>query len=300
MLRWCIFAWVASVALIGCASGANDPSDGPSGAREVTRIVARVGGRPIGASEVEARMEADGVDAHAALDMLIEEDVLAQEAARAGFTIRSEDQRTIERLMVRSMLRDFEAELTPESISDEEVAEDFEKHGDKLQVLERRDSWHILVREASDSGRTLADSILREIRRSEDPVTVYERYSGKRAPETAFDLKTEDLPAITMKANIEEPYKIALFAAKSEGPLKSPVKTSFGWHAIVLTEIIPGERKTLEDLDSEIRERLSQKKRFEKLARTVEGLEARGLVDYEEAGVERLLSMAGLPERQSE
>ena len=288
------------MALAACSSGVGDSDEELRGAPEVTHAVARVGGRPIGRAEVEARMNADGVDAQTALDALVDEELLAREAERAGFTMRAEDERSIERLMVRSMLRDFEAELTPESISPEEVAADFEMHGDKLQVLERRDSWHILVKEAGDAGRALAESILREIRRAEDPVTVYKRYSGRKPPEATLPLKTEDLPAITMKANIEEPYKDALFAAKSEGPLRNPVKTSYGWHAIVLTEIIPGERKTLKDLEAEIRGRLSQKKRFEKLVRTVESLEARGLVDYNEAGVERLLSMAGLPERPTE
>ena len=47
----------------------------------------------------------------------------------------------------------------------------------------------------------------------------------------------------------------------------------------------------------EIRDRLSQKKRFEKLVGTVGSLEAQGLVQYDDAGVERLMSMSGLPTR---
>ena len=257
-------------------------------------------GHPIGASEVAARMQADMVDARTALDALIDEEILVQEARRQGFVQSPEDQRSAERIMVRSMLRDFEAELTPDSIPADEVQADFDEHGDKLQIPERRDSWHILVKEPGEQGRALAESILDELRRAEDPRTVFDRYAGDDAPDSPVDVKTEDLPAITRKARIEKTYKDALFSAKSEGVIEEVVKTSYGWHVIVLTEITPGERKTVKDLDSEIRERLSQKKRFERLVQVVESLEARGLVDYEEAAIERLLAMPRLPERASD
>ncbi len=297
MFRWGIVTVLASLHAAACTTETADRSEDQEQGRELIQVVARVDGRPIGAADVAARMRADAVDARTALDALIDEELLVQEAERQGFVELPEDRRTAERIMVRSMLRDFEEELSPESITAEEVQADFDEHGEKLQILERRDSWHILVREPGEEGRALAESILRELRGAEDPRAVFDRYAGDDAPDTPFKVKAEDLPAITRKARIEDPYKDALFAAESEGVLEEVVKTSYGWHAIVLTEITPGERRTVQDLDGEIRERLSQKKRFERLVETVESLEARGLVHYNEASIERLLAMKGLPER---
>jgi hypothetical protein len=269
----------------------------PRGTPIVADVVARVDDRPIGVSEVEARMVAEGVSAEVALEQLIDEEILVREAERRGLTASEEGERTIERAMVRAMLHDLEKETTPESISEEEVREDYALHADKLQVPERRRSWHILVKDRSEAGQALAESILRELRKADDPRAVYERYVDGAGEGTEIEVTAEDLPAISEKAGFKKSYKAALFAAESEGPLKNAVKTSYGWHAIVLAEILPAEHSTLDDVEAEIRERLSQKKRFERLVEIVQDLEAKGLVQYDEQGVERLLSMAGLPER---
>jgi parvulin-like peptidyl-prolyl isomerase len=293
-VRIVIAVVVLGAATLGaCKREAPEPRAEPPGARAVVDAVARVGGRPIGASEVEARMLAEAITGEAALAQLIDEELLVREAERLGLAVSEDGERTIERVMVRTMLHDLERETTPESISEEEVREDYALHADKLQVPERRRSWHILVKDTSEAGEAQAESILRELREVDDPRTVYERYANGGAR----GVKAEDLPAISEKAGFKKSYKDALFAAKSEGPLRKVVKTSYGWHAIVLTEILPEEHTTLDEVEGEIRERLSQKKRFERLVEIVQHLEAKGLVHYNEQGVERLLSMTSLPER---
>lgn len=288
---------LSATALAGCKGDSEGPGTEQRGTRVVTNVVARVGGRPIGASEVGARMAAEGVSAEAAIDQLIDEELLVREAERLGLTVSEDGERTIERVMVRSMLHDLENENTPESISEEEVREDYALHADRLQVPERRRSWHILVKDSSEAGQARAESILRELRRAADPRTVYERYVDGAPDGTELEIKAEELPAISKNAGFKKRYKNALFEAKSEGPLKDVVKTSHGWHAIVLVEILPEEHTTIDEVEGEIRERLSQKKRFEQLVEIVQALEAKGLVQYDEEGVERLLSMAALPER---
>lgn len=242
-------------------------------------------------------MASESISAEAAVQELIDDALLVQEAERMGFTEGREGERVVERLMVRAMLHDLEEENTPETISAAEVRADYAQYADKFQVPERRRSWHILVKDSGDAGKALAESILRQIRQAKDPRSVYELYAQGGLEGTEIEVTAEDLPAITTDAKIEQPYKKALFAAKSEGALETVVKTSHGWHAIVLAEIRPAERRTLDEVEDEIRARLSQKKRFEKVVDIVQGLEARGLVRYDQRGVERLLSMPGLPER---
>ncbi|MGB8330496.1 MAG: peptidylprolyl isomerase [Polyangiales bacterium] len=291
------------VALFGSAwfAGCDRRSDQyRSSARQapiVLNVVARAGGSSIAAAEVANLMASESISAEAAVQELIDDALLVQEAERMGFTEGREGERVVERLMVRAMLHDLEEENTPETISAAEVRADYAQYADKFQVPERRRSWHILVKDSGDAGKALAESILRQIRQAKDPRSVYELYAQGGLEGTEIEVTAEDLPAITTDAKIEQPYKKALFAAKSEGALETVVKTSHGWHAIVLAEIRPAERRTLDEVEDEIRARLSQKKRFEKVVDIVQGLEARGLVRYDQRGVERLLSMPGLPER---
>jgi parvulin-like peptidyl-prolyl isomerase len=232
----------------------------------------------------------------AALESLIDERLLLDEARRRGIVESAEDARAAERVMVRAMLRDFEAALTPASIPMGEVRADFEEHREKLQVPEQRASWHILVEDTTASGRERAAAILGEVREAEEPKAVFRRYAARQA-EAETGLKAEELPPLPRNAGLEKPYEDALFAAKTTGPIKKVIETSYGWHVVTVTEIIPAQTRTLEDVEDEIRRRLSQKKRFEKVASTVRALEAQGLVQYDDDGVDRLLSMAGLPSR---
>ncbi len=292
-----VIAALGAVALAGCNRDSGQSHAGQRDTRIVADVVARVGGHSIGVADLERRMASEEIDAAAALQQLIDEELLVQEAKRFEFTEDRDGERTIERLMVRSMLHDLEQENTPESISDKEVRASFAKHADEFEVLERRRSWHILVTEQSDAGKALAELILRQLREANDPRSVYELYADGGPEGTELEVKAEDLPAITTKAKMAKSYKRALFAAKSVGPLEKVVKTPYGWHAIVVAEILPGESGSIGDVEPEIRERLSQAKRFQKIVEIIQDLEAQGLVQYDEKVVKRLLSMSGLPER---
>jgi len=290
-------ALLGAVPLTGCKGDrAASPIEGRD-AHVAGDVVARVGGLSIGVAEVESRMAAEQVSAEAALEQLVDEALLVQQAERLGFTEDRSDERRIERLMVRTMLHDLEEKATPESISEEEVREVYALHADKFRDPERRRSWHILVEDESKTAEAVAESILREIREAADPRAVFDRYENGELDDSDFDVRAENLPAITEKAKIEKPYKDALFAAKSEGPLKNVVKTSYGWHAIVLTEILPEEVRSVGEAEDEIREQVSQQKRLSQIVAIVQGLEGQGLVRYDQRGVDRLLSMPGLPER---
>jgi hypothetical protein len=178
--------------LAGCARERGRGRVEHTETRTVADVVARAGHLSIGASEIETRMTAEKLSADAALEQLISEALLVQEAERIGCAEDREGERAIERIMVRAMLHDLEKENTPELISEAEVR----------------------------------------------------AYYVQRA---------ENLP-------------------------------------------VP-EHRTLAEVEEEVRERLSQKKRLQNVVEIVQRLEAQGLVQYDESGVERLLSMTGLPAR---
>jgi len=192
MGRIVLLAALLSVALLaGCERASKKIRSEQPETPLVADVVARVGRISIGASELVARMAEDELSADAALEQLIDEALLVQEAERIGFTEDRASERVVERLMVRAMLHDLEMENTPESIPEAEVRADYAEHAGKL-------------------------------------------------------------PA--------------------------------------------SERPALDEVQAEIRRRLSQKKRYQKVRAIVQGLEAQGLVRYDDGAVQRALRMPGLPE----
>lgn len=297
MRRIEIIIVLGAATLAGCERDVDEDLANRAETRLVANVVARVGSRSIGAAEVEALMESEEISAEAALEQLVDEELLAQEAARLGFTVEREGERTVERIMVRSMLHDMEKVNTPKSISEEELREDYARYVEKFRIPERRRSWHILVKGSGEEARSLAASILRELREAKDPRTIFEHYADSGSNGTDLEVLAEDLPAVTNTTGLQKAYKDAIFAAKSEGPLKKLVETSYGWHAIVVAEILAAEQRSMAEVEADARLRISQSKRATRLVRTVQRLKAEGLVEYDEEGVERLLAMAGLPER---
>lgn len=296
-MRIVIAIVLGAVTPTGCERDPVPEQTGQGGASFVAEVVAHVGGRAIGLSEVEALMEAQELDAETALQQRVDQELLAQEAERLGFAVAPDGERMVERLMVRTMLHDLEEENSPESITKEELSEDYAFYIDKFRIPELRRSWHILVKDSGEEAESLAKSILREVRQAKDPRTLFDRYVDGGPEGTELEVTAEDLPAIPKSAGLEKPYKDALFNAESEGPLNEVVETSYGWHAIVVAEIVPAEQRSLEDVEEESRDRLSQAKRVLKLVRIVQALQAEGLVEYNVEVVDRLLSMPGLPQR---
>jgi len=287
---------LGAVTLTGCETDPNHDLASQAASGDVARPVAWVGGRSIGSAEVEALAATEAIGREASLQRLIDQELLAQEAQRLGFTVEREGERTIERLMVRSMLHDMEKENTPESISEKELRDDYAMHEDKFRIPERRRTWHILVKDKGDEAEALAASILRELQRAQDPHTVFERYADGAPQGIELEVVAEELPPVTEEAGLEKSYKDAIFAAKSEGPLEELVETSYGWHAIVVAEILPAEQLSMSDVEDASRFRISQGKRTAMLVKTVQALKAEGLIRYDEESVERLLSRSGLPE----
>ena len=288
---------LGAVVLAGCERDIEQELASREEARVVKDVVARVGKGSIGAADVRSLMRTEGIGAEAAVQQLVDEEILTQEAARLGFVVDGEGELGVERLMVRALLHDLEEKNTAESVSDEELREDYARYQDRFITPERRRSWHILVKDSGEEAKALASSILRDLRSAKDPRSVFERYEDGDPEGSEIEVLAEDLPAVPRNAGLKKPYKNALFEAKSEGPVSDVVRTSYGWHAIVVAEILPEERRSPADVEEESRDRISQAKRITEIVRIVKALQAEGLGKYNDEGVARLLSMAGLPER---
>lgn len=283
--------------LLGCDAGFSEPEVEVRGSGSDGHVVARVGDRGILAEDVRSRAEIDGVETEAAVNALVDEALLYEAAERAGLGVDAALARRADRMMVRAFLRDLEEENTPDKVPMDEVEADFAAVEDRLQVPERRASWHVLVPGETAGARERATSILAATKRAAAPREIFERYEKPDPSGTEPTVRAEELPPIDASSRVEKPYKDALFAAKALGPLDEPVQTSYGWHAIVLTEILPAESRTVADVEPEIRERLAAKRRYERMQALTQGLDAQDFVRYNDAVVGRLMTAEELPKR---
>ena len=132
-----IVAWACTVwgLAVGCERLATEGPFAPTQTAVVIEVVAKVGGRAIGAADVRKRMTLDGISARAAIDAIVEEELLLQEAQRAGLSEDPEAARRVDRTMVRALLHDLEKENMPGRLPDGQVREDFERNRERFQVL---------------------------------------------------------------------------------------------------------------------------------------------------------------------
>ncbi|HYE35723.1 SurA N-terminal domain-containing protein [Methylocaldum sp.] len=118
---------------------------------------------------------------------------------------------------------------------------------------ERRKISHILVAVDSEGGEVAEKSALTKINQIQDRLAKGEDFA-KVAKETSDDPVSAqnggDLGVIT-KGAMEQNFADAAFALK-QGELSKPVKTSFGYHLIKVTELSPAKIKPFEEVKDEL------------------------------------------------
>lgn len=244
---------LAAAVLLAC-----EPSDGEGpggtthsrGSAEVGgEVVATVDGYPITRAEVGAAARAAGVPPRVALSRLTDELLLALAAERRGLGPSAAVERAARQARVQLLLRNT-VEAEPVEISDAEIEAAFAANPNRFQAPERRLSAHVLARVVDAAheadARRFIEEIHAELRAADDPVAT--ALSIRRRPLDAlpFEVVVQEVDGLAADADTDRAYVDALFAAPAEGVLAAPVRTSMGWHAIVLTHIEP-ERATPRD-----------------------------------------------------
>jgi len=139
-------------------------------------------------------------------------------------------------------------------VTDEELQKLYEEQKANFETPERRKISHILIPVAS--GGEQADRAGREkaiatrerlVAKGEDFAAVAKEVSG----DTVSAKKGGDLGFLVKEA--QEPSFTQAAQALAVGQVSEPVKTSFGYHLIKLTELIPSRIKTFDEVKEELR-----------------------------------------------
>ena len=283
------------VAAIGCGGHAHDGgSRGPrvrGSARVGGRVVATVDGVGITVAEAARASGETGRALRESVRLLEDEQLLAAEAQRRGLgrdrAVRiATDQALVQALLVREV----EAAVPESSVTVEEIATAYEAQRARFRRPERRASVHVLARvppgaEASVDARA-RDVVVRAIAAIRASADHQAAALAWQPPEgLAFEIRQEQVPAISRDADAAEPYKAALFAARGPGLWPEPVRTVYGWHAIVITQIEPARSDSLEDASPELRREIAIRRRAVRLEELIREIAGRELLERDERAI---------------
>jgi hypothetical protein len=256
-------------AAIGLALLALACGDGPGGSeaeRERARgravvggeVVSTIDGNPISRRDVESAARAARVRPSVALHNLQDEALLALAAEREGYgddrgASRAERQAAVQMLL----LREVEARVPESAVDEAQVLAAFEADPQRYDRPEMRGSVHVWAEiqpgASSDAEEQLIRQLHAELSASSDPEA--EIYAIRRRTfDVPFAVRVDDETLLAASDESADPaYLRAIFAMAGPGLVPAPVRSSFGWHAVLVTQIQPGQHLDREETIDRLR-----------------------------------------------
>jgi len=160
--------------------------------------------------------------------------------------------RNPERVSVEYLALNFEEIAKDVQVSDEELTKLYEEQKASLGTPERRKISHILIAPGDGSEAALkaahdkATGIRNRILKGEDFAKLAQEVSSDALSGKAGG----DLGFLNKEAQEESFTKAA--EKLNSGEVSEPVKTSFGYHLIKVTELIPAKQKSFEEVKEEL------------------------------------------------
>ena len=304
MLRFVKLLRVHRIALfIALAASGCDRADVPTSSQQTeirrpkkapleTALLARVNGRPIAAAEADRLIrEADGgLTPEAALDILVRNTLLTEEAEKRGFDRAPEILATRRDASARALIKtEAEISLTAETLPAADVRAYYDANLQKYVHDERRTVVHFLARTGKKRlSDTEALKIAEEASRAAQGAADEGEFRNRMKPFVKLLEKNavlERLPPFEADNHrLVRPFVEAAFQLTGQGSVSAPVKTDFGRHVLYIVKVEPAEHRSIEDAEAEIRPAALPMARIRKVKNLVSELMRRNEVFvYEEA-----------------
>jgi parvulin-like peptidyl-prolyl isomerase len=251
---------ICALLIAGCGDPGSVPGEGApavsprAGSVDPERVVALVDGEPITVDDVEELLRrADaGLGRDAALEALVEQQLLAAEAERRGFDADGQVTGERKRVLARLLLERMATEVTLDSLDRERLRKIYDAQRERFVHGPERRVVHAVAlgggpEAGPDRGRELAEQVHRAVRDADDEEAFREALKplleqhGRR-------LKVESLPPFALESKrFARPFVEAAFAAGKTGDVSSPFRTSFGWHVLLVLEELPAAEVTFDE-----------------------------------------------------
>ncbi|HEY2734593.1 MAG TPA: peptidylprolyl isomerase, partial [Polyangiales bacterium] len=232
-------------ALFGCsaADGARDSAAHGGGTID-HNSVGSVDGVGISAEEVARLASAGTLSRQEALARLEAQQLLAAEARRRGYDKLAQTNRVGRQALVQALL---ERDIESLPVDEDEVSAAYAEARARFEKPEKRSAIHVLAylpkkpsAAAIEAGRAFTADAVQQLMAAEDRDSVLRRLEASRSP--LFTIKVEHLPAVAHDGTFAPEFENAMFALAQPGVVPAPVKTEFGWHAILVTKIEPATK----------------------------------------------------------
>lgn len=267
--------WIAILQSTGCNSSNGSilhekTSQHGNRLRPANNVVSTVDGVAIAVSDVERIVRETGLPCAEALARLETEQLLAAKAESLGFGVHPQVQYVVKQAMVQALLT---KDVEPTEVTQSEIEQAYQKNIETYHIPERRRSLHVLAKVTEKTSKTISKAAeafalkaIRAFQTSPDVEEVFRRYKAEKSD--LFPIVAEKLPPVARTGHFVKEFEDALFSMAEPGVVAEPVRTVFGWHAIVLTEILPAEDLSIDDVADDLRKKIVRKKRkaaFEQL-----------------------------------
>lgn len=261
---WCIAGLLAGA--VSCGGGASRSATGEhsQGSAQVGgQVISTVHGFAITVADVQSLVDASDLSPREALRRLQAEQLLMGAAEERGFERDSEVSRVKRQAAVQALLDQV---ANTASVSDEELRAAYDKAGPRFRHPELRAAVHVLARlpkdaspEADAAAKAYAQKVIPELARAENPAAFVKALDDQKEPE--FTVVGEVLPPLPNGATLEASFMTELYAAKGEVVVGAPVRTSYGWHAMRVVQIIPEKDTPVDEAAKELRPAMLRERR---------------------------------------
>jgi peptidyl-prolyl cis-trans isomerase D len=159
------------------------------------------------------------------------------------------------------------------TVSDAEIADAYNKNKARFSTAEKRSASHILVTVAKDAkpaddaaAKAKAQAILAEVQKAPNDFAKIAKAQSQDpgSAELGGDL------GVVEKGLFDKPVEDVIYALK-EGETSGLVRSSFGYHIVKVTKVVPATQRTLEEAKPEIAAELKKTKlssKYSELAET--------------------------------
>jgi hypothetical protein len=227
-------------------------------------VVSRVDGSAIGAQEVERLAQVGNLPPNAALSRLQAERLLGHEARSRGYERHSQTELMAREALVQELLLDA---VEPVEIETAELEAAYLAQKARFTSPEKRRATHVLAMPVSAAGQHSAEAFVRQtiraLQSSQDREATLVAARGEASGD--FSVVVQDLPLAADDGTFVLEFSRALFSVPEPGVVPEAVKTQFGYHAILVREIVPALNEPKSVAIETLRGELATRKRAQRL-----------------------------------
>ena len=177
-----------------------------------------------------------------------------------------------ERIKAEYVVLDQDAVEKQVSVSEAEIADFYNKNKARFTTPEKRSASHILIAVPKDAkpaddaaAKAKAQAILAELQKAPNDFAKIAKAQSQDpgSAEIGGDL------GVVQKGLFDKPVEDAIYQLK-EGEVSGLVRSSFGYHIVKVTKLVPAVQKTLEEAKPEITAELKKAKMSNKYSELAE------------------------------